>query len=214
VTSILNEAAADHGRLPLFVVVVGAGLIAGKIAGPAFFIIDVAATAEQTYRDVQRFNEGEIGAADLAIKLSFRGANLGLAYRLAFTDPEPVTHMIAATATTAEQTYRDVQRFNEGEIGATDLAIKLPLRGANLGLAYVLVFTDPEPITKAISFVGLVVVISIDVAHDAVIDARVRTARRLLDSIDREEREHAVRHQLLQEFQRETQGNMANGASM
>jgi hypothetical protein len=64
--------------------------------------------------------------------------------------------------------------------------------------AYIAAF-DPEPISKAVAFVGLVVVIAVDTAHDALIDLRAKTARRLLESIDLEERNQAVRYHLLQE---------------
>ncbi|HEV2968794.1 MAG TPA: hypothetical protein VGY55_02320, partial [Pirellulales bacterium] len=56
------------------------------------------------------------------------------------------------------------------------------------------------PATKLVAAICLMMVVGVDAAHDAIIDARARAARRLLGSIDHEERVQAVRRQMLNEI--------------
>ena len=79
---------------------------------------------------------------------------------------------VVNVAATGALTYRDIQRFNSGEIGAADLAIKVPLHGTNLGLAYIIAFTDPEPVSKTLAVIALFVVVAVDAAHDKIIDSQ------------------------------------------
>jgi hypothetical protein len=60
---------------------------------------------------------------------------------------------------------------------------------------------SPEPVSKGVAAVATVVLVAADMATDWVHDvssaAEQEAARRLLDSIDRDERYHATRRYLL-----------------
>jgi hypothetical protein len=70
------------------------------------------------------------------------------------------------------------------------------LRGTQLGLAYYALAT-PEPASKIIATVAVVVIVAVDVGIEwvhGIISGEERTAtQQILDKIDRDERYHAVR---------------------
>jgi len=107
--------------------------------------------------------------------------------------------IVADTAGSIYFTYQDVGRYQAGEIGPGYLSLKLGIRGAQQGFAYYALFT-PEPSTKLLATTVVVVLVAVDVGsewvHELALGAERRTTQRILETIDREERYHAVRRVL------------------
>jgi hypothetical protein len=110
-------------------------------------------------------------------------------------------------ATTGYLEYRDIDRYVRGEIGAGRLAAKSGIRVVQVSLAtYSL--TSPEPVSKAVTGIVVVVILAVDVATDMFFDRsetrQEEAARQILASIDRGERYHGVREDVLASLARPT----------
>jgi hypothetical protein len=107
--------------------------------------------------------------------------------------------VVLDVAAVGYQTYDDVLRYRAGEIGGGYLAAKSSMRGLQLSLAYYTFFApDPTMVTKIVTGVAVVVLIVADDVSDRVYEARRDESRRLMESIDRDERFYAARKQLLE----------------
>ena len=107
--------------------------------------------------------------------------------------------VVVDVAGTGYQTYSDVARYRAGEIGGVYLGAKSSMRAAQLALAYYTVFApDPTLLTKIAAGIGCVVLIAADNISDCMYEARRDQARRLLETIDRDERFLAANKQLLE----------------
>ena len=138
----------------------------------------------------------EMGAAGQTARHSARG--LETLARLGNVAGKAL--IVADAAGNVYFTYHDMQRFQAGEIGGGYLALKTGLRGAQVSLTYYAV-VSPEPFSKGVAAVAVVVLVTADIAtewvHDVFSAAEQEATRRLLESIDRAERYHATRRYLL-----------------
>ena len=107
--------------------------------------------------------------------------------------------VVVDVAATGYAEWRDIQRFRRRTIGGKYLAAKTSLRVAQVSLA-VYALVTPEPGSKTAAALGSIVLVVVDVASDPVYELvrgrRELAARRLLESIERAERYHAVREHL------------------
>jgi hypothetical protein len=137
----------------------------------------------------------EMGAAGQTAGYSARG--LGTLAQLGNVAGK--TLIVADVIGNVYFTYLDMQRFQAGETGGGYLALKTGLRGAQVGLTYY-AFVSPELFSKGFAAVAAVVLVTADMAtewgHDVFSAAEHKAARRLLASIDRDERYHAIRYYL------------------
>lgn len=106
--------------------------------------------------------------------------------------------IVIGIAAEAYQLYTDLARYRSGEIGEGHFATKVAMQSAQFGLAGALLIA-PEPIVTKIA--GLVVIVVVFTGADQIIESayekRQDHARRLLETIDREERFLYAREQLL-----------------
>lgn len=113
--------------------------------------------------------------------------------------------IVVDVAGTVYFTYHDVRRFQAGEIGGGYLAGKSTLRGTQLALLTYAVYS-PEPFSKTVAAVTVVVLVVADVAsdvvHEKILASQQQMAQQLLNSIDKEERYHTTRCFLLAELSR------------
>ena len=108
--------------------------------------------------------------------------------------------IVVEVAGTAYFEYVDLSRYRSGKIGGGYLAFKSTLRASQLSLTAYAVCT-PEPSSRLLAGVVVVVLVVVDVASDPVYQyvyqRRQDAAAKVLGSVKREERYHAARKQLL-----------------
>ena len=106
--------------------------------------------------------------------------------------------IVIGIAAEGYQLYTDLARYRSGEIGGGHLATKVAMQSAQFGLSTALLVA-PEPFVTKIA--GLVVIVVVFTGADQIIESayekRQDHARRLLETIDREERFLYAREQLL-----------------
>ena len=107
--------------------------------------------------------------------------------------------VIIGIAAEGYQTYTNWERYRSGEIGGDHFTTKLTMQGAQIGLAGAL-FAAPEPIVTKIG--GLVVIVLVFAGADQIVETSIEKrqehAKHILETIDRDERFHSARQQLLQ----------------
>jgi hypothetical protein len=107
--------------------------------------------------------------------------------------------IVLGIAAEGYQTYTQWERYRSGEIGGDHFTTKLTMQGAQIGLAGAL-FAAPEPIVTKIG--GLVVIVLVFAGGDQIVETSIEKrqehAKHILETIDRDERFHSARQQLLQ----------------
>ena len=108
--------------------------------------------------------------------------------------------LIVDVAEAGYQTYSDVNRFRAGDIGGAYLAARSSMRGVQVGLG-VYAATTPEPLSKTVATVAIIVIVVSSEVTDRVHESRCQEASRLIERIDRDEKYRVVRRHLVQQIE-------------
>lgn len=128
-----------------------------------------------------------------------KGGHLALSFGAKTARLAGKAFVVAEFGFVAYQTHKDVRAFTSGNLSGEVFASKMGLRTTELGIAVAVLVLSPEPASKITAFlvVAGVVVTAADISLDVVSEARRTRTRALLGQIDRDERFHAARYQLM-----------------
>jgi len=105
--------------------------------------------------------------------------------------------VVVDVATNVYLSYKDYQRFEDGEIGGQYLAFKLSLRSTQTTTVIWAAAADPEPFTKGVLIIAGVALVAVDVGSDFIYSAAQERTRQMLSELQWNDRCYQARQEVL-----------------